>query len=172
MPDEDPQDPLRAVEALHARVDREAARLAAHHAERLTCHRGCSGCCQDGLTVFEVEAERLRRGAPEVLAGEPGPEGGCAFLDEAGACRVYALRPFVCRTQGLPLRWFLEDEEGELVEERGICELNAEGPPLEELDDDRIWTLGTVELELGRLQRKATPGQEPRVALRSLFGAD
>ncbi|MCM2254269.1 MAG: YkgJ family cysteine cluster protein [Vicinamibacteria bacterium] len=160
------------VEAFHAAVDAAANRVAAAHGSRLRCGRGCSSCCVDGITVFAVEAERIRAGAPELLAeGEPGPEGTCAFLDADGACRVYALRPYVCRTQGLPLRWVEEDEAdpGTVVEQRDICPLNDEtGPPLTELPPDRCWTLGPWEERLRALQ-EAFDGPLARVPLRSLF---
>ena len=45
---------------IHAEVDRRAEALAELHRDRLQCRRGCHDCCVDGLTVFEVEAERIR----------------------------------------------------------------------------------------------------------------
>jgi len=152
---------------LHDEVDAASRALAVRHAARLECGRGCAACCVDGLTVFEVEAERLRRAAAEVLDQAPGPTGACAFLDEDGACRAYADRPYVCRTQGLPLAWYEEDGE-EVVERRTICELNAEGPPLEGLDEDEVWLVGPVELRLQQLQQRFG-GDQARVALRELF---
>jgi hypothetical protein len=149
-----------ALQALHDEVDRRAAALAALHAGRMACARGCSGCCVDGLTVFEVEAERIRHGAAELLAtGTPHPPGRCAFRGSEGECRVYALRPYVCRTQGLPLRWL---DEVEPVEYRDVCELND--IPVEELAPEECWTLGEVEERLARMQRDGR-----RVALRELF---
>ena len=44
---------------LHRDVDRQAGALAARHAARLQCGRGCADCCRDGLTVFAVAAERI-----------------------------------------------------------------------------------------------------------------
>jgi uncharacterized protein len=148
------------IELLHEDVDRRAAALAARF--ELACRRGCSGCCVDGLTVFEVEAERIRRGAADFLAAaQPHPPGRCAFLGSEGECRIYALRPYVCRTQGLPLRWL--DEEAE-VEYRDICELND--VPVETLEPEECWTLGETEERLARMQ-----GDGKRVSLRDLFGA-
>lgn len=163
----------RALEALHGEVDAAAATLARGHGERLLCGRGCSACCVDDLTVFEVEAERIRRAHPELLeAGTPGPAGGCAFLDAEGGCRVYAERPYVCRTQGLPLRWLEElEDDGEIVERRDICELNLEGPALESLPEDSLWLIGPFEQRLAALQDSLDGGQGRRVALRSLFRA-
>jgi Fe-S-cluster containining protein len=148
------------IDALHDEVDRRAAALAARHAARMVCARGCSGCCVDDLTVFEVEADKIRRGAASLLAtAAPHPPGRCAFLGTEGECRIYTLRPYVCRTQGLPLRWIDEEEE---VEYRDICTLND--VPVETLDPDECWTLGETEEQLAVLQQDGK-----RVALRDLW---
>lgn len=170
--DEPPERDLAALDdlvSLHESIDKEAGRLTLRHASRLECRKGCSACCLDGLTVFEVEADLIRREFPAVLDEEPGPRGGCAFLDSEGACRVYAHRPYVCRTQGLPLQFFAEDEDGEIVERRDICELNIEGEPLSGLDMDEMWTIGPTELELQRLQDRHGANEQRRIALRALF---
>lgn len=148
------------IDELHAGVDARAAALAARHRAKMACARGCSGCCVDDLTVFEVEAERIRRGAAALLAsGTPHPPGRCAFLGSEGECRVYALRPYVCRTQGLPLRWI--DDEAR-AEYRDVCELND--IPVETLEEEECWTIGETEERLARLQ-----GDGRRVRLRDLF---
>lgn len=158
---------LAALYALHAEIDERVAALAAQHGDRLQCRAGCAGCCVDGLTVFEIEADRIRTHHAALLAkGKPGPAGACAFLDDEGRCRVYADRPYVCRTQGLPLRWFDHDRHAEL---RDICELNEPGPPLEALDADDCWLLGPYEGRLAYLQASTNDGQLSRVALRDLF---
>lgn len=149
---------LNELAALHARVDEAAAKLAAVHRDRLACKRGCIGCCVDELTVFEIEAERIRRFMGPL---EPHPPGRCAFLSEDGACRVYEVRPYVCRTQGLPLRWIDEELEAEL---RDICELNEAEPRIETLDEGDCWTIGPIESELAALN-----GSPRRVRLRDLF---
>jgi uncharacterized protein len=155
---------------LHDEVDRAAGALAARHRERLRCGRGCHACCVDGLRVFAVEAERIRRGHPDLLrSGRPHPAGACAFLGDAGECRVYADRPYVCRTQGLPLRWLEEGAGGEIQERRDICPLNEAGEPLEALAAAECWTLGPVEARLRRLQESQAGGSGRRVALRDLF---
>jgi Fe-S-cluster containining protein len=163
-------DPQARLRALHDEIDREAASLAARHRARLHCRRGCNACCVDGLSVFEVEAERIRSRHPVLLhEGTPHPPGACAFLGDAGECRVYAERPYVCRTQGLPLRWVEEDASGERVERRDICPLNAEGEPLEALAEADCWTLGRFEQRLRRIQEALDGGAGRRVALRALF---
>jgi uncharacterized protein len=159
-----------ALAPLHAAVDRETRRLHVLHAERLQCQRGCSSCCVDGLTVFDVEAEPIRRHHADLLrAGTPHVQGACAFLDGEGACRIYAQRPYVCRTQGLPLRW-IDERDGQPAELRDICPLNEAGEPIEHLAVEACWTLGPFEERLARLQLAA--GAEPtRTGLRDLFAA-
>jgi hypothetical protein len=116
--------------------------------------------------VFEVEAERIRAAHGELLrSGRPHPPGACAFLGDAKECRIYPDRPYVCRTQGLPLRWL--DDDG--VERRDICPLNEAGEPLETLASDECWSLGPAEERLRRLQAAADGGALRRIALRSLF---
>ncbi|GAC1589672.1 MAG: hypothetical protein NVS3B20_16800 [Polyangiales bacterium] len=166
------------IARIHADVDHRALHLHVLHAARLQCRRGCSACCVDGLTVFEAEAEHIRRHHADLLqSGAPHAEGACAFLDDEGACRIYAERPYVCRTQGLPLRWIDRREggrEGAPVEFRDICPLNEENEeneglePIESLPVDDCFTLGPIEERLARLQLAATSGGQ-RTRLRDLF---
>ncbi len=122
-----------------------------------------------------MEAERIRREFPRVLAaGSPAPPGRCPFLDGGGSCRVYPARPYVCRTQGLPLRWIEEDEDLQLVEMRDICPLNDPpadpgDPPLEALPPGDCWEIGPFEARLRELEDRFTGGRPRRVSLRELF---
>jgi hypothetical protein len=154
------------LSVLRAELDRETGRLHVLHAARLQCRQGCSSCCVDGLTVFAVEAEPIRRRYGQLLAtGEAHAEGACAFLDEQGGCRVYEERPYVCRTQGLPLRWLDDGDDAGIVERRDICPLNDDGSDdLVELPAEDCWTLGPFEERLARLEKA-----RERVALRDLF---
>jgi hypothetical protein len=165
-------EPIEPVTAIHDAVDREAKALADRHGERLTCHRGCHSCCKDELTVMEVEADRIRTHHQELLAkGVPHPVGACAFLDSAGASRIYANRPYVCRTQGLPLRWLEPTGPDEGLEYRDICPLNEAGTPVELLPPEACWTLGPTEDRLRQLQaaHQGNDKDPARVPLRSLF---
>lgn len=161
------EDPLQAF---YRTLSAETAALTARHSARLSCRLGCADCCQDGLTVFQVEADGIRRHYPDLLRdGSPHPAGACAFLSDQGACRIYLHRPYVCRTQGLPLRWLDERQDGAVVELRDICPLNLAGPAIESLAIDDCWTLGPYESELNRLQAQRRGSSTPRVALRDLF---
>ncbi|MGZ3419762.1 MAG: YkgJ family cysteine cluster protein [Polyangiales bacterium] len=148
------------MDRLHRAVDAMTAPIARAHGGKLACRRGCSGCCVDDITVFAVEAEAIVRAHGALLENEePHPAGACAFLDAEGGCRIYAERPYVCRTQGLPLRWIEDDHEA-----RDVCALNLVGERIEDLPPSACWTIGPVENKLIELQRDGR-----RVTLRSLF---
>lgn len=176
---DDRERPIRAippqtidwVERLHELVDEASAPVERANAQRLSCRAGCADCCVDDLTVFTIEAGViLRHHAALLETAAPHPPGACAFLDEEGHCRIYAQRPYVCRTQGLPLRWLEEELDGEIIESRDICPKNVDGgPPLEELEADTCWTLGPFEQRLADRQAEIDGGRGERVALRSLF---
>ena len=163
------QDKLRV---LHEEIDRQAAGLERRHAQRLVCRRGCHACCVDDITVFDIEAERIRRDFAKVLAEQrPHPVGACAFLDSEGACRVYAGRPYVCRTQGLPLRWLDDTDATRPVERRDICPLNdCESEPIEHLPAGDCWEIGPFESRMATLETERSGHPPRRVRLRDLWG--
>ena len=124
----------------------------------------------DGITVFEVEARNIREHYGGLLElGVPRTEGACAFLDHEGTCRIYPHRPYVCRTQGLPLRWLDEDETGNVFELRDICPENENGPAIVTLPEEQCWTIGPFELRLAALQALVSGKETLRGPLRSLF---
>lgn len=161
---------LKQLNDLYRQIEPEITRLVALHADRLKCSRGCTKCCVDDLTVFEIEAENIRRTFATILENEnPAPFGVCAMLDNDGACRIYPSRPYVCRTQGLPLRWIDEIQPNQFAEMRDICPLNATGKPVETLPETACWTIGPVESHLAILQTQFSQGTLNRIKLRSLF---
>jgi Fe-S-cluster containining protein len=164
---------LETLERLHGEVDREARALVDALNAELRCGVGCRDCCVDDIRVFEIETELIRRRHGALLEqADAHPPGACAFLDTSGACRIYPNRPYVCRTQGLPLRWMDETDSGELADFRDICPLNESAAglaPVERLPMELCWTIGPREGELHDLQARFASGQPPRVSLRSLF---
>jgi len=156
---------METLENLYAEVDNTTLPLIEIHANRLQCKAGCFDCCADDITVFRIEAAHIESHYPDLLQnGIPHPKGRCAFLDETGRCRIYEHRPYVCRTQGLPLRWLTEES----LEYRDICPLNETNVPIEDIPVAQCWTLGPAEGRLAELQRTADEGL-PRQSLRSLF---
>jgi Fe-S-cluster containining protein len=93
---------------------------------------GNGGPAEDeGLSPGELLARRSNDRTPEGRV--PNPEGGrrrCGFLGPEGECTVYAARPVICRTHGLPLayRLYEYDEAGRPVSGTSYmdswCDLN------------------------------------------------
>lgn len=98
--------------ALVAKVDEMSARIAAEYAAHISCHRGCDGCCRH-LSLSLVEAVALavacssrppeQRAFLRDRARKATAEGTCPLLVD-GECVLYADRPIICRTHGLPVR--------------------------------------------------------------------
>ncbi len=117
---------LAEYRLLLAKVDAKVAEIAAHQAAQLACAAGCHACCAPDLTVAAVEAAAIaeflaahadKLSQVEALAvARPWGATRCAFLNRDGGCAIYAVRPLVCRTQGLPIAL----ENGELT----ACSLN------------------------------------------------
>jgi hypothetical protein len=97
-------------EELANKVDAFFARVAERHGADMQCTTGCSDCCHVRLTITAVEAAAIRAHVatwpPEQrrnLANQ-GASDRCAGLDAAGRCKIYAARPLVCRSHGVPIR--------------------------------------------------------------------
>ena len=95
--------------------------------KEMRCAAGCAACCQQDLTVLLPEAIALIaaiEGLPPDIrntlarAGARPSAPPCAFLDDAGRCRIYPLRPIVCRSHGIPIR---QDQDV------AVCSLNFQG---------------------------------------------
>lgn len=104
-----------AHRALADKIDGFDLAVRGRRASDMECKAGCSSCCRDQLTVNDVEASLLREGASllthaamdrlELRVDGNVESSPCLFLEDDGRCAVYASRPMVCRTQGLPLRY-------------------------------------------------------------------
>lgn len=164
---------------LHERLDAFFGRVQARHADRMACGAGCSGCCQQSLSVFAVEmdriveavdalppaaVERLRaRVAAAVAGGRPAEEVPCVLLED-DRCVAYEGRPSICRTHGAPVQLPAEEGGG-----RDVCPLNfADGGPIDDLPAADVLSLDTVNRTLvaidqfARFARLAAPHGEPR----------
>ncbi len=105
-------DGLKSYRELIAKVDAQWRRSAELLGQRLHCGPGCCACCRH-ISVFPVEAAALALAAKDLpdeqakalrrKAAQSAADGPCPLLDAAGRCILYAARPVICRTQGLPL---------------------------------------------------------------------
>mgnify|MGYP001813731917 CR=1 FL=1 len=105
--------PLARLATLASEVDAAFGAIQARRSDRMRCAAGCSACCRARLSITRVEATFLRDG----LASLPGARRSelsartrevgrepCPALDDDGRCGVYAFRPLICRSYGVPLR--------------------------------------------------------------------
>lgn len=102
------------------RVDERCRQMEASLAPHMACEKGCSSCCLN-ISLFPVEAIGLRLALDDLAqdrreavlkrAAQAIPDEACPLLDGNGACELYAHRPIICRTHGLPI--LFEDEGGD-----------------------------------------------------------
>jgi uncharacterized protein len=105
--------------SLRDELDAHCSSLYEFHAPHLMCKTGCDQCCMDfGMLPVEFFAIRFEAGERISNGIMPSAEHGCPFLTDH-RCVIYQSRPFICRTQGLPLL-FMNDDQWEL----SACELN------------------------------------------------
>ncbi len=177
-------DPLTTYRQFVARIDAHAQGVFEAHAAKIECKAGCSGCCHRDLTVFPVEAAAITAWIAEEqpdLSPSQAPtvspralqvleldgDEPCAMLDRQGLCRIYPVRPLICRTHGLPLA--IPGERGVYGD---VCPLSFdEGTSLSELPSEDFLNLETVNTVLAALNAQftqATDGPRHRVALREL----
>ena len=118
---------IQEYHQLLADLDAEIARIGEMHAATLSCRPRCSSCCV-AFSVLPIEAACLRKAlaalpsASRERLGHTLAEGHdhCPLLID-DLCSIYAARPVICRTQGLPLAYV--DEERQAIEV-SACPLN------------------------------------------------
>lgn len=175
MTAEDRLDELwRKIEAFTARVNER-------YPQELACRAGCDDCCKRDLTVTAIEAERIARlvaGLPaeeRAALGERAADGpSCVALESDGRCAVYAARPVVCRSHGLPLRYVEPPPAGRrALPLLDVCGKNFIGFELERIDPACVLDQQTLSLLLGGIDalRANELGEPPgqRFALRDVI---
>ncbi|MFZ5569162.1 MAG: YkgJ family cysteine cluster protein [Thermodesulfobacteriota bacterium] len=105
------QDGLDNYQKFLTQIDERCAEILADHGSYIVCRRGCDDCCRH-ISVFAVEAVAMARALSRLSradlamfrrqAAAAQPDGPCPLLDQ-GICRLYAARPIICRTHGLPI---------------------------------------------------------------------
>ena len=89
---------------LTAKIDGFFARVEARHGDDMQCLTGCSDCCHVRLSITTVEADAIRAYLANGHVHVNERPDRCAALDDDGRCQIYAARPVVCRSHGVPIR--------------------------------------------------------------------
>jgi uncharacterized protein len=116
-------EPFAAYKKFISDINTQVDKYVALHRPYLRCTKGCSACCID-FNILPVEyfyiQQTLENEGFDVENFEPEnqDDSRCVFLKNH-CCSIYQVRPYICRTHGLPLI-SMGDEEWEL----SACELN------------------------------------------------
>lgn len=147
-------DLLANYRLLVARVDELCRRITENWEKELACRPGCDSCCRH-LRLFPVEAAAIGAALdalpPEMRDRVRARAAGCGESDPCpllrdGLCELYAARPLICRTHGLPL--LLEGEDGPQID---FCPQNFHG--VEELPAAAVIDLEKVNTALTAINR-------------------
>ncbi len=165
--------PADQLGALSARVDAFFVRVQAAHPSAMQCRRGCSTCCQRDLRLLPVEWRRVAeavealppddRNAIRAAIDMPAQSSAadrCVLLAPDGSCRVFAARPLVCRSHGLPIR---------LEGHRTTCALNFPGT-LETVPEADVLDQGQLSVVAGLIDRLTPAAPEAAATPRDADG--
>lgn len=86
---------------------------------RLQCRPGCASCCMQ-FSVLPLEAALVAEALHEHTPMSQKNGDSCLLLVD-NLCQVYAVRPIICRTQGMPLG-YVDEYAGTI--EVSACPLN------------------------------------------------
>ncbi len=117
------QNELERYRELRNEVSKLSDQLAKLHKDEMACKKGCSECCMH-FSVLPVEyfsiLQELKANPPRQYQELDEEADDCNFLIN-DLCQIYEVRPFICRTHGLPLLFMSQSgDEWEL----STCPLN------------------------------------------------
>lgn len=168
------------VQDLYNKVSGFEQKLSPLSLEKSRCKNGCSRCCYTDISVFQIEADHIRLwfkdlGAeqrrllkehwsqgPTMTTNFSGEKAqSCAFLHQE-SCTIYEARPLICRTQGLAMKFTVDEEN--FVD---ICPLNED--MLEVIKENEILNLDLLNIILSQMESvQAGNRQRERIRLTDL----
>ena len=126
-----------AYKSLRNDIDKLSDKLEKQHKKHMRCKVGCDLCCMD-YSIFPIEfyniVEALKEREDKLNLNTKEDEGSCIFLNNH-QCEIYADRPIICRTHGLPLLYMNEENGWEL----SACELNFTEFDMEEFSEENTF---------------------------------
>lgn len=146
------------LDALFAKLEGFFSAAQTRESASITCHAGCSDCCRR-FTVTGLEASVIREGLaslPDARRDELEARARddttdvCPALDADGRCAIYAYRPVICRTHGLPIR-FTEQRAGRSLPMLDACPKNFVGRDLAEVSPASVMDQTTLSTIVGAL---------------------
>ena len=145
--------PFRYYRQLIDQVDAWARKASERYGHHVVCRKGCDICCQRRFSVFSVEAHWIARAYRKLPARTQHlvrePKAHCSFLVDH-ACSIYADRPIICRTYGLPSATSADDGRSGV----SWCELNfTELLPDFEFAPDGVLDVDTLNVKLAAVNR-------------------
>ena len=136
---------------LRDEVQQQVVALSKQHGDWIHCQKGCSSCCLK-LTVWPVEFYAILNEMKAVNWPKPVEDNqrACGYLDEHGACQMYPFRPIICRTHGLPLAYWQDDNDppGYGV---SFCEKNFDAAHDIRFDSENTLNMDEVNEKLARI---------------------
>ena len=126
------------------------------HHQRIHCKSGCDQCCM-AISVFPVEFYAIRAELDQKsISNLPVCQNDedCRYLVDH-RCAIYASRPVICRTHGLPLLYMsLEGDDYEL----SCCELNFTDFDPEDFGEENTYPMDRINSELYLINRAFVAG--------------
>lgn len=160
------------------KLDTQLVTLNQLHKKDLQCRPGCSHCCKTDRTVNLIEAQWLKNHFDALdpldkksIINNLQDNSKCPLLINE-QCMLYPFRPVLCRSHGLPLLYFANNEPC-----ISFCELNFINSTIE-FTDDNILNMDTINAELLQLDQKWADNclnitwQSQRIYIRHLFTRD
>lgn len=136
---------------LRNEIDALSESLEKQHQKHLNCKKGCDQCCM-AISVFPVEFYAIKAELEIESISKlaiPQNEEDCRYLVDH-SCAIYASRPVICRTHGLPLLYMsLDGDEYEL----SCCELNFTDFDLDDFDDENTYPMDRINSQLYQINK-------------------
>jgi len=138
---------------LRNQIDKEIERFENMHEIHLQCKIGCDSCCESigvfPIEFYAIQNELKSNTLPKKLLKHNFTK-ECRYLIN-GVCKIYNSRPFICRTQGLPLLY--ENFEGTGFE-LSVCQLNFKDVKVATFNMDNSLYMPPFNSKLYLLNRK------------------
>lgn len=90
---------FNAYEKLLEGIQASSEQILLHDREHIKCSQGCYHCCQD-ISICFLEAVCIRTYLKNKNFSYTVKMENCGWLDESGLCKIYQVRPLICRTHG------------------------------------------------------------------------